>query len=295
MKDSVLVLLVAVTCSFATHPAYAAQASRRQLKDDRVQESGLVIPLDDDSMYLRNPDGQIEVRWTAKTQVALQVNTRLFRALKKDVLHYHVHSSKQVIDFPLPKGPITGLVTLRGGSRVDNALKVAKEEGWIPEFGLVLRFGEKPREQLPSEADPRFVGLWNPTTKPRTLSINDKKYEVSLKKGGQTSALLFNVIGLKDCQPFVNRADVVGRKKDDVIIAEEIHIAPIGDQTASDDPRLPRYLFIGDSISGNYNNSLRKTLQGKFNIHHPPTNCGPSGKGKASIVDWVGARSQTFW
>ena len=51
-------------------------------------------------------------------------------------------------------------------------------------------------------------------------------------------------------------------------------------------------LFIGDSISGNYDRGLRTALAGKFNLHHPPTNCGPSGKGAKSIVNWLGAYDQ---
>ena len=62
---------------------------------------------------------------------------------------------------------------------------------------------------------------------------------------------------------------------------------------ALDDPKLPRYLFIGDSISGNYGKGLRSALNGKFNIHHPPTNCGPSGKGKNEIVNWLGGFKQS--
>ena len=253
---------------------------------------GLVIPRDNDGMYVRNPDGQFEIEWNDKTKVALQVNTRLLRGLKGNVLRYGVHSSQQKIDFTIPKGPVTGVVTLRSGNRVTNALQVAKNENWIPEHGLSLHFGEKLREQLPTETDPRFVGRWDPTSKPRTLSIKGKKYEISLKKGGQTSALLFNLLGTTDCKPFINRATVIGQQKGNLIIADQIHLVPIGDQSANDDPGLPRYLFIGDSISGNYNNGLRKALAGKFNIHHPPTNCGPSGKGKKSIVEWLGAYQQ---
>ncbi len=283
MKRVLVALLIAFTvCSHAA-------AQRKKGNDNIVTLSGLIIPRDNTGMYVRNPDGQFEIEWTDKTQVALEINTRLFRGLKKDVLRYAVQASKQEIDFPLPDGPITGIIKLRNADRVDAALKTVQQESWIPEFGLQLRFGEKLKEQLPTKADPRFVGLWDPTTKPRTLSIDGKKYEVSLKKGGQTSALLFGVIGLKDCKPFVNRARVVGHKKGNVIIADEIHVLPIGDQTASDDPNLPRCLFIGDSISGNYDRGFREALQGKFNVHHPPTNCGPSGKGKASIVDWLGA------
>jgi hypothetical protein len=265
-----------------------AGAQTRKEKDT-VTLSGLIIPRDNTGMYVRNPDGQFEIEWTDKTRVALDTNTRLFRGLKKGVLQYNVQASTQVLDFPLPAGPVTGIIKLRNSGRVENALMVAQEESWIPEFGLELRFGEKLKEQLPSQADPRFVGLWNPNSKPRSLRINGKEYEVSLKKGGQTNALLFGVIGLKDCKPFVNRTRVIGRKRGSVIIAEEIHVLPIGDQTANDDPRLPRCLFIGDSISGNYDRGFREAMKGKFNVHHPPTNCRPSDKGKASIVEWLGA------
>ena len=62
------------------------------------------------------------------------------------------------------------------------------------------------------------------------LTILGKTYECSLKKGGQTKALLFNVLETKDCKPFVNRARVVGQRKGDLIHAKEIHLQPIGDQ-----------------------------------------------------------------
>ena len=73
----------------------------------------------------------------------------------------------------------------------------------------------------------------------------------------------------------MNRATAIGEKKGDILIADEIRMHPIGDQAAHDDPTLPRYLFIGDSISGNYGNGLRTALEGKFNLHHPPTNSFP--------------------
>ena len=77
-----------------------------------------------------------------------------------------------------------------------------------------------------------------------------------------------------------------------MLIADEIHVLPIGDQAAHDDPKLPRYLFIGDSISGNYDRGLREALKGEFNLHHPPTNCGPARNGAKSIHHWLGAYEQ---
>ncbi|MEM7391870.1 MAG: hypothetical protein AAF492_05930, partial [Verrucomicrobiota bacterium] len=33
----------------------------------------------------------------------------------------------------------------------------------------------------------------------------------------------------------------------------------------------------------------REALKGTFNLHHPPTNCGPSRNGAKNIVNWLGA------
>ncbi|MDC0157877.1 SGNH/GDSL hydrolase family protein [Verrucomicrobia bacterium] len=257
-----------------------------------VSVEGLVIPRDNEGMYVRNPNGQFEVEWTKETKVALEVNTRLFKGLKDNVLHYQVQASREVIRFPLPKGPVTGIVEVRNKGQLARKLKEVQEENWIGEHGLRLFFGESRPQQMASVDDLRFIGLWDPSAKPRNLTILGKKYECSLKKGGQTKALLFNVLGAKDCKPFVNRARVVGERKGEVIHAKEIHLQPIGDQGALDDPKLPRYLFIGDSISGNYDRGLREFLAGKFNLHHPPANCGPSAKGRSSILEWLGAYRQ---
>jgi hypothetical protein len=257
-----------------------------------VTVEGLIIPRDNEGMYVRNPDGQFEIEWSKETKFALEVNTRLFKGLKGNVLHYQVQASKEVLRFTLPKGPVTGIVGVRSKGQLEKRLQEAHGENWIGEYGLRLFFGENRPQQIAYLDDLRFIGLWDSSAKPRTLTILGKKYECSLKKGGQTKALLFNVLGTGDCKPFVNRARVVGQRKGDVIHAKEIHLQPIGDQSASDDPKLPRYLFIGDSISGNYDKGLREFLAGKFNLHHPPANCGPSAKGRSSIVEWLGAYDQ---
>jgi acyl-CoA thioesterase-1 len=273
-------------------PILCALVSCLGLYAQEVTVEGLIIPRDNEGMYVRNPDGQFEIEWNKETQVALEVNTRLFKGLKGNVLDYQVQASREVIRFTLPNGPVTGIVEVRNKGQLEMKLKEAREENWIGEHGLRLFFGESRPQQMASPDDLRFIGLWDSTAKPRTLTILGKKYECSLKKGGQTNALLFNVLGAKDCKPFVNRARVVGQRKGDVIHAKEIHLQPIGDQAALDDPKLPRYLFIGDSISGNYDRGLRAFLAGKFNLHHPPTNCGPSAKGRSSILEWLGAYRQ---
>jgi len=253
-----------------------------------VTVSGLILPRDKGGMYLRNPEGQFAIEWSERTRVALEVNTRLFRGLKGNTLHYRIPASDQSVSFTLPAGPTTAIIPVRNAGQLARVLHTAQRENWISEAGLILRFGETLPDQLPTAGDLRFIGRWDRATTPRTVSIQERKYELSLKKGGQKNALLMNVVGADDLSPYVNRAHVIGRKQGTVIQADQIHMQPIGDQTASDDPQLPRYLFIGDSISGNYTQGLRAALKGKFNVHHPPTNCGPSSKGKQKIVEWLG-------
>ena len=55
-----------------------------------------------------------------------------------------------------------------------------------------------------------------------------------------------------------------------------------------DDPKLPRVLLIGDSISIGYTLAVRKELDGKANVHRIPTNGGPTTRGLAQIDKWLG-------
>jgi hypothetical protein len=55
-----------------------------------------------------------------------------------------------------------------------------------------------------------------------------------------------------------------------------------------DDPKLPRVLLIGDSVSRGYTQPTRKALTGKANIHRAPANCGPTASGLKNIEVWLG-------
>ncbi len=57
----------------------------------------------------------------------------------------------------------------------------------------------------------------------------------------------------------------------------------------SDDPKLPRVLLIGDSVSRGYTQAVRKELAGKVNVHRAPANCGPTASGLKNLDVWLGA------
>lgn len=56
-----------------------------------------------------------------------------------------------------------------------------------------------------------------------------------------------------------------------------------------DDPKLPRALLIGDSVSRAYTLPVRKLLAGKANVHRAPENCGPTANGVKKLDIWLGA------
>src|SRR5262245_14454305 len=55
-----------------------------------------------------------------------------------------------------------------------------------------------------------------------------------------------------------------------------------------DDPKLPRVLLIGDSISIGYTVPTQKLLAGKANVHRIPENGGPTSNGVNKIDKWLG-------
>ena len=56
----------------------------------------------------------------------------------------------------------------------------------------------------------------------------------------------------------------------------------------TDDPKLPRVLLIGDSISIGYTARVRELLAGEANVHRPLTNCGPTTRGLEQLDAWLG-------
>lgn len=57
----------------------------------------------------------------------------------------------------------------------------------------------------------------------------------------------------------------------------------------TNDPKLPRVLLIGDSISIGYTVPVRELLKGKANLHRIPTNGGPTITGLKELSKWIGS------
>ncbi len=65
-------------------------------------------------------------------------------------------------------------------------------------------------------------------------------------------------------------------------------------EPATDDPKLPRVMIIGDSISVGYTDEVRKLLAGKANVHRVPGNAGPSSSGVQKLAEWLAPTNGTW-
>jgi lysophospholipase L1-like esterase len=63
----------------------------------------------------------------------------------------------------------------------------------------------------------------------------------------------------------------------------------------ADDPKLPRVLLIGDSVSRGYTLAVRAALAGKANVHRAPENCGPTANGLKKLDTWLASAGPGKW
>jgi len=56
---------------------------------------------------------------------------------------------------------------------------------------------------------------------------------------------------------------------------------------SSEDPKLPRVMIIGDSISVGYTDAVREELAGKANVYRVQGNAGPSSSGVQHVDEWI--------
>jgi hypothetical protein len=147
-------------------------------------------------------------------------------------------------------------------------------------------------DHVPTESEPWISGRFiKEAGRFMEVQVGDKVYEIGTQ-GHDGQHRIMGLLTHRDIKPFIQQAFVHGQMKGDVFLAHEVGIRMLENPDDKDDPKLGRYLFIDDSISGNSDKALRRALKGKLNVYHPPTNCGPVSKGVANIVQWLGAYDQ---
>ncbi len=279
--QSVFLLLV----FFGLHATQvtAGLESLETARDGRQTLYGLVSPLDREgrNFYLQTRDGQIEIQLDADARIGLLFREHKILQMFKERKIVLTSVAQQ---HALPQ-EIYVKVHFRDWKSAQKALKDRKLQCGI------LYTTPLP-DHLPTPNELWFSGrvaAFKPDhiTPSKEVPVGGRVFTVSTS-GHNHSEQIVGLFDASRIQPFVNEASVYGRMDGKVFRAADVLLHPIPDQTAKDDPKLPRCLFIGDSISGNYGESLRRALAGKLNVHHPPTNCGKSSKGNDMAKLWLG-------
>lgn len=84
------------------------------------------------------------------------------------------------------------------------------------------------------------------------------------------------------------KATLNGKMVDDKFVVDTMDLGRLDDRLATDDPKLPRVLSVGDSISMNYYNSAKEGLKGIANYHKIEDNCWSVHRGMTFISYWLG-------
>ena len=84
------------------------------------------------------------------------------------------------------------------------------------------------------------------------------------------------------------KATIHGAEKDGKFVVESMEVVPRPDPRQTDDPKLPRVLVIGDSISMNYHEAAKEALEGVANYHRNEGNGSSALHGVNNAELWLG-------
>ena len=280
-------LLFSLVPSFAFGQFFTVKEERSYadpLTGDWVT-NGVITPLDQEmrNFYIRNADGAIEILLTEDAQIGLQSRVQKGGFEERKV---KFEMGDKQFSYDLPQN----LFVKRTFKDAD-AIRKWEERDRRPIMDGKLYVGPI-SDQIPTPGKPWIAGKFiRENGRFMDVQIGEEVFQIGTQ-GYDGQHRIMGLLSQKDIKPFVQQAFVHGKMDGDVFHASEVCLRMLEDSKAQDDPNLGRYLFIGDSISGNYDKALRTALKGKLNIYHPPTNCGPVRKGVENIVQWLGAYDQ---
>lgn len=120
-----------------------------------------------------------------------------------------------------------------------------------------------------------------------SIEIDGKRIPVSLR-GNKAEILLHQKISPDELAKGFWMAKLVGTRSDGKFVASRMEVTSLPDPRVTDDPKLPRVLVIGDSISMNYHDAAKSALSGIANYHRNEGNAASSTQGVLNMELWLG-------
>jgi len=188
-------------------------------------------------------------------------------------------------DFSTIKEPVMALF-----QGIDDANRKAMKAGKPFEMRVVTLFSD-PQLAARIEADEtQMLGMFTPAAgqdRAGTIRIGEKDVPIRLRKK-------FWRIWHRQLHPVEVlakgfwSAEIKGERKGDAFVASLITVGKLSDPRETDDPKLPRVLVIGDSISMNYHEAAKAALKGVANYHRCEGNAFSSAHGVRNSELWMG-------
>lgn len=124
-----------------------------------------------------------------------------------------------------------------------------------------------------------------------SVRINGKLVKVSLLKR-KTEIRIISPTTASELGSGFWQTTVRGKEIGGKFVLDSAEISPLSDPRTLDDPKLPRVLVVGDSISMNYHKAAKTALAGKANYYRVEGNGGPSDRGVSAMELWLGHHTQ---
>ncbi len=146
----------------------------------------------------------------------------------------------------------------------------------------------------PPAADPelkQIVGLFTPDAgdapKSGTLEIDGKSIKLSMRPRN-ARIYIHERLSPADLEKGFWQTTIHGKETDGRFLISSMEVAPLADPLATDEPKLPRVLVIGDSISMNYFDVAKEELKGIANFHRNEGNSFSTAQGVRNMELWLG-------
>lgn len=189
-------------------------------------------------------------------------------------------------DFSQVTGPV---VTEFSGMRAIYAKAAAAGKPFSARNALVMTDAKKATGM--SEDGNKFVARFTPdktNLRSGTVKINGKDVKVSLAGGNRARVFVRSTTTAEEISKGFWKTTIRGKQAGGKFVLDSLEIRPLVDPRTVDDPKLPRVLVIGDSISMNYHAAAKAALKGKANYYRNEGNGGPSDRGVMSAELWLG-------
>jgi len=195
-------------------------------------------------------------------------------------------STEELDNFKEVKGPV---ITDFHGIRAADAEALAAGKPFVARVAIILPdlkdaegVAEGHRKVVswftPDEGDAPKAGTIDVNGKPVRVAMRDRNERIFLKKSVTPEEVSSGYWG----------ATIDGHFEGGRIVIEKMAFVPKDDPARVDDPKLPRVLIVGDSISMNYHEAARNQLKGIANYYRIDGNSGSTVDAVRNMDMWLG-------